>query len=160
MISHSDELRYMYCSEPLENIENYDKAVADTEHVWDCHHRAEILPCGVYSREALKKTGLYWHRPARELIFLRHDEHIRLHTMNQSQETRRAMYLSKTNTPFQPTPIEMARLSDGMTKTFPSIGEARRWLRENGYPKAYSGNIQSCCAGKYRFVYGAKWRYL
>ena len=37
---------------------------------------------------------------------------------------------------------------------------SERWLRENGYPKAYSGNIQSCCAGKYRFVYGAKWRYL
>lgn len=78
-----------YCSEPLENIENYDNAAADTEHLWECHHRAEILPCGSYSREDLKKVGLYWERPASELIFLRHDEHRTLHAKNRKPETSR-----------------------------------------------------------------------
>lgn len=78
-----------FCSEPLENIENYDRAVEDTEHMWECHHRAEILPCGVYSREDLKKVGLYWNRPASELIYIRHDEHRTLHAKNRKPETTR-----------------------------------------------------------------------
>ena len=68
-----------YCYEP-ENIENYSHAVSDKEHIWDCHHRGEILPCGAYSIDTLLKYGLYYHRPASELVFLRHDEHARLHT--------------------------------------------------------------------------------
>lgn len=78
-----------FCSEPLENIENYDKAVADKEHMWECHHIAEILPCGSYSREDLKKVGLYWKRPASELVYLRHDEHRALHAKNRKPETSR-----------------------------------------------------------------------
>ncbi len=68
-----------YCSEDISHIEGYDKAVADKDGIWDLHHRAEILPCGNYSREILKKYNLYDHRPAAELIFLPHDEHARLH---------------------------------------------------------------------------------
>lgn len=159
MISHSRELK-QYCSEPLENIENYEKAIADTEHVWDCHHRAEILPCGVYTRQQLVKAGMYWNRPASELIFLLHGEHRRLHNLNQSQETHRSRALSMTNNPFQSTPVEMTRLSDGTTKAFPSMGEAARWLRGNGYPRAYPSNICTCCVETYRYAYGAKWRCL
>lgn len=68
-----------YCCESISKIENYELAVKDTEHVWCCHHRAEILPCGIYSVDQLQKYGLYWNRPASELIFLKHDEHSRLH---------------------------------------------------------------------------------
>lgn len=89
MISESKARKY--CSEPLEQIENYDKAVADKEHQWDCHHRGEILPCGVYSVSDLKKFGLYWNRPASELILIRHDEHVRLHMNNLSDETKKKL---------------------------------------------------------------------
>ena len=68
-----------YCAEPLEHIENYDKAIADNERTWDCHHRGEILPCGLYSVSDLKKFDLYFDRPASELIFMTHGEHMRLH---------------------------------------------------------------------------------
>ena len=75
-----------YCSEDISHIENYDKAMADTEHMWDCHHRNEIclanqsrLDKGITSRKQLKADGMYYNRPACELIFLRHDEHRRLH---------------------------------------------------------------------------------
>lgn len=159
MISHSIGLK-RYCSEPVENIENYDKAVADKEQMWECHHRAEILPCGVFTPKQLQKHGLYWNRPARELIFLPHGEHRRLHNLNLSQEVRRKKSMSITNNPLLSRPVEMTRLSDGFTKVFPSQSEAARWLRENGYHKAACRNIRSCCSGKYRFAYGAKWRHL
>lgn len=75
-----------YCSEPLENIENYDKAMADSKHTWHCHHRNEIseanstrLDGGVTFREQLIADGMYWNRPACELIFLLPSEHARLH---------------------------------------------------------------------------------
>lgn len=68
-----------FCSESIENIENYAQAIADNEHVWELHHRGEILPCGVFSKSDLMKFGLYLNRPASELVFLRHDEHRRLH---------------------------------------------------------------------------------
>lgn len=163
----SENYPKMYCSEPLENIENYDLAVADKEHLWDCHHRNEIclanqsrLDRGITSKEQLIADGMYWHRPASELIFIRRDEHTRLHNLNQSQETRMTRTLANTNNPLRLRPVEMTRLSDGTTKTFPSLTEAGKWLRENGYPRATIGNVQWCCAGKHKFAYGAKWRYL
>ena len=87
-----------YCSEPLENIENYDKAIADDKQMWDCHHRNEIceanssrLDGGITPRKQLIADGMYYHRPACELIFLPHTEHIRLHHAGKvvSEETRR-----------------------------------------------------------------------
>lgn len=77
-----------YCSEPLENVENYDKAVADTKNIWHCHHRAETLPCGSYSVHELKQFGLYWNRPASELVFLPASEHQTLHRKHLSRTAR------------------------------------------------------------------------
>ena len=68
-----------FCCEDTSLIENYDKAVADTTQTWDCHHRGEILPCGRFSPNDLNKFGLYFNRPAAELIFLTKAEHTRLH---------------------------------------------------------------------------------
>ena len=159
MISHSNDLK-RYCSEPLENIENYEEAFADTKHLWHCHHRAEILPCGRYTRAQLQKHGLYWHRPSSELIFLRHDVHMRLHytDTHPSDETRRKMSVKQTNRQDLSTSVEMTRIADGLTKVFPSQCEAARWLRENGFPKAGQGYISCCCHGTRHSAYGARWR--
>lgn len=70
---------YAYCKEDISKIENYEKAITDSTQTWDCHHRAEILPCGRFSADMLIKYGLYYHRPANELIFLTHSEHARIH---------------------------------------------------------------------------------
>ena len=64
-----------YCKDDISLIENYDKAIADTTRVWDCHHRRET----VLSRKDLIEIGEYYNRPACELIFLTHSEHISLH---------------------------------------------------------------------------------
>ena len=73
-----------YCCESLELVESYAAAKADEFQGWDIHHRGEILPCGRFSTDDLKKFGLYWNRPASELIWLRHDEHIAMHSAGNS----------------------------------------------------------------------------
>lgn len=66
-----------YCYEDIRRIENYEKAVFDTKNIWDCHHRLEtIMNCG--ARELIAQ-GCYYNRPARELIFLPHEEHTSIH---------------------------------------------------------------------------------
>ena len=68
---------YAYCCEDISKIENYDKAIADKTQYWHCHHRKgsdENM-----SVEYLKNHGLYYHRPAKELIFLTNSEHQIIH---------------------------------------------------------------------------------
>lgn len=69
-----------FCKEP-EKIENYEKAKKDNFKGWHCHHRLEThTPDGI-RREVditvaeLKALGMYYHRPAEELIFLTVSEH-------------------------------------------------------------------------------------
>lgn len=86
-----------FCSEDPALIENCSAAAADKSEIWDIHHRAEILPCGNYSRAALKKHQLYYHRPAAELIFLKHSEHMRLHKLGKklSAATKKKISLAR-----------------------------------------------------------------
>lgn len=63
----------------VNKIENYDLAIADTTQVWHCHHKLEIQGDKVISKNDLIKQGLYYHRPAEELIFLTRSEHMILH---------------------------------------------------------------------------------
>lgn len=80
------------CKE-FEQVENYDKAINDKEHLWILHHKDEIreLPSGMValrSAEYLKLWGLYYHRPADELIFLRNDVHSALHADYLTDESK------------------------------------------------------------------------
>lgn len=68
-----------YCAEDISLIENYNEAVSSKE-LYHCHHRLEIQDDGqTYSVRQLKEKGLYYNRPASELIFLSQDEHFQLH---------------------------------------------------------------------------------
>ena len=71
-----------FCSEPLELVENYQQALADDFEGWCIHHRLEVQPDGTrVSRQELKDNGLYFHRPASELVFMRCGEHTTLHML-------------------------------------------------------------------------------
>ena len=61
---------YAYCREDISRIENYEQALADQTQTWHCHHKAEILPCGRFSKETLKRFGLYYNQPASMLVFI------------------------------------------------------------------------------------------
>ena len=58
MISERQAKRF--CKDELFKIENYDKAIADTTHTWDLHHRLELTLDGefAHSREELKRLGM------------------------------------------------------------------------------------------------------
>ena len=78
-----------FCKEDISKIKNYDKAIADTTHLWHCHHMTETWSnC---SKTELIENECYYHRKACELIFLTPAEHLRLHWKGKklSDETRR-----------------------------------------------------------------------
>ena len=80
-----------FCKEDISKIENYDKAIADKEIMWHCHHRTEIWwNC---SKKDLIDNGCYYNRNACELIFLTPSEHMKLHKSNRplSKEWRRKL---------------------------------------------------------------------
>lgn len=73
--------KHCFCDRP-DLIENYDKAIADKSQTWHCHHRMELVVTGAVvdsSIQDLKDWGLYYNRPADELIFLTPAEHEALH---------------------------------------------------------------------------------
>ena len=69
-----------YCKN-YQDIENYEKAKKDGFKGWECHHRLEThTPDGIrrdvdISHKELKALGMYYNRPASELIFLTVKEH-------------------------------------------------------------------------------------
>ena len=74
----------LYCDD-IESVENYEKAKTDDFRGWDCHHRLEThtsdgdkRAINIYKKELIA-LGMYFYRPANELIFLTRKEHNRLH---------------------------------------------------------------------------------
>ena len=94
-----------YCKD-YENIENYEKALADNFKGWDCHHRLETHNSDGERRliditqKELKALGMYYNRPAEELIFLTTSEHRKLHKCSEEakkkmSESRKGKHLSE-----------------------------------------------------------------
>ena len=86
-------------------IENYEKAIADTTQVWQCHHRLETHNSDgerrlvdIFSAELIA-LGMYFDRPPEELIFLTKVEHRRLHCKGKlcSEETKRKIGAANKN---------------------------------------------------------------
>lgn len=77
----SEHNAYAYCIEDISLIENYEEAVK-SPILWQCHHKNEIELNK--SAKDLIEMGLYYHRPANELIFLTVSEHSKLHQTNNS----------------------------------------------------------------------------
>ena len=141
-----------YCCEDLSLIENYALAIADTKQTWECHHRGEVLPCGRFSVDDLNKFGLYYSRPASELIFLTKAEHTSLHNNGVprgplSEEHKKVLSKALSKKILQFTK------SGEFIREWPSAIEASRQLVIS------QGNICSCCNGKYKSAGGYVWKY-
>ena len=73
-----------YCKD-YENIENYEKALTDNFKGWCVHHRLETHNSDGERRAVdisapeLQALGMYYGRPASELIFMKKSEHKQLH---------------------------------------------------------------------------------
>ena len=98
-----------YCKD-YENIENYEKALADNFKWWEVHHLLETHNSDGERRlvditaAELKALGMYYDRPASKLIFMKHSEHQFLHhkgrklseeTKMKMSEARKGKYLSE-----------------------------------------------------------------
>lgn len=87
-----------YCKDDISKIENYDLAIADESQLYVLHHRLEthfadgqLRPIDArLSKAELINLGMYFHRPANELIFMTRSDHTSLHHKGKtlSLETR------------------------------------------------------------------------
>ena len=83
-VSFNKNRKRCFCTEP-EKIENYDKAISDTDEIWACHHRLETHNSDGERRlvdlsiKELQALDMYYDRPASELIFIKPSEHSTLH---------------------------------------------------------------------------------
>lgn len=93
MISYDTRPSHNYCCEDISKIENYDKAINDKTQVWQCHHRLE----SEMTHKELKEKGLYYNRPASELIFLTRSEHVKLHHSIKPMSEETKQKISKSN---------------------------------------------------------------
>lgn len=91
-----------FCSDDYTKIENYEAAIEDKE-IWDCHHRLETHNSDGERRtldlsmKELKALGMYYNRPASELMFLTHSGHTSLHRKGRhhTEETREKISAQK-----------------------------------------------------------------
>lgn len=105
MIGHKSRVR-RFCCDDISLIENYEMALNDTSVSYHCHHRLEThFPDGTKRKTGeqltiaqLVERGMYYGRPASELIFLTPSEHKTVHGTyvegmhwTLSEETRRKM---------------------------------------------------------------------
>lgn len=145
-----------FCCESLSKIQNYTRAIKDTTQTWDCHHRAEILPCGTYSRDQLKATGIYYNRPASELIFLTRSQHISLHNTVRSPMKGKHHSISakrKMSDSAIKHPVCQYTLDGVLVETFESIKDA---ALKTGSCKQH---ISECCRNVRTKHNGFKWQY-
>lgn len=163
-----------YCAEPIERIENYDKAVADQTQVWHCHHIWETM-LG-YSRQELIEMDEYYKIPACNLIFLTDIDHQRLHHKSEdsigeknsfygkkhTEETRRKLSELKTgekNPNFgkqnctSSRPVLQFTKRGEFVKEYPSISEVER---QQGFSIS---SISQCCRGIHKTSNGYIWKY-
>ena len=147
-----------YCSEDIALIENYHQAIADEKKMWDIHHRRECDENGrtLFTKKQLKEMGLYFKRPASELIFVTRSMHKKLHReqmrnsgkIGGGSESAKEAAKEKCS-----KPILQFSKSGEFIKEWPSAHEAERKL---GIPQSH---ICHCLKGRYKSAGGFVWRY-
>lgn len=138
-----------YCCEDIALIENYEKAKESVE-VWDCHHKAEILPCGKFSREDLKKSGLYYNRPACELILLSKSDHSKLHSMDYQKDNN--PHFGHRHSEDTKTILRKKRLGIKLPKEWcDNIGKSKKgqtpWNKGRSLSQEYKDKISKTISG-------------
>lgn len=83
-----------YCDD-YENIENYEAAKKDNFVGWQCHHRLQTWTSDGEKRlvdisaAELQALGMYYNRPANELILMKIKDHRRLHLCGKPNTRRK-----------------------------------------------------------------------
>ena len=155
-----------YCSEDISLIENYQQAIADKEKMWEIHHRRECDSEGrtLFTKKQLIDLGLYFNRPASELVFVTRSMHWKLHReiyekhgkiwgkfggkIGGGSEAAKEAAKEKLSIPI----LQFSK--DGtFVKEWPSLCEAERQLGIS------PSNICACLKGYRKSAGGFVWRY-
>ena len=157
-----------YCSEDISLIENYHQAIADEERMWDIHHRRECDENGrtLFTKKQLIEMGLYFKRPASELIFVTRSMHNKLHremleNIGKNVGKKYGKIVGKKygkkngaiNGKKCSLPILQFTKSGELVKEWPSLHEADCQL---GIARS---SIGKCCKGRCKSAGGYIWRY-
>ena len=148
------------CSEDISLIENYNQAISDQTKMWDIHHRRECDENGktLFTCKQLIEMGLYFKRPASELIFVTRSMHRKLHReMLEKWGKKYGKITGKKygtiNGKKNSIPILQFSKSGEFIKEWPSTREAERQLG------IFQSSICQCCKGRCKSAGGFVWRY-
>ena len=165
-----------FCSEDIALIENYQQAISDEEKMWDIHHRRESDSEGrtLFTGKQLIDMGLYFKRPASELIFLTKSMHKKAHREQMGNAGKIGGKIAgkilgkkygaingkktgaingKKGAIKQSIPILQFSKDGTFVKEWPSLGEAGSQL---GIAQS---NICHCLKGYRKSAGGFVWRY-
>ena len=157
-----------YCSEDISLIENYNQAIADQTKTWDIHHRRECDENGrtLFTKKQLIKMGLYFKRPASELVFVTKSMHSKLHREMRSNGGKNGGKISgkivgkivgkkygAINGKKCSIPILQFMKDGTLIKEWPSLSEAYRQLEIS------QSSICKCLKGHRKSAGGYIWRY-
>ena len=128
--------------------------------MWDIHHRKECDENGrtLFTHKELKENGLYFKRPAPELIFVTRSMHWKIHREQRGKGGKIGGKINgkKTgaiNGKKNAIPILQFSKDGELVKEWPSAKEAERQLGIS------QGNICNCLKGRYKSTGGFIWRY-
>lgn len=173
-----------YCDN-LENVENYETAKKDNFKGWNCHHRLEThtsdgerRPVDI-SKEELIALGMYWHRPATELIFLTVTEHIHLHTKGKHRSEKCKQKMSEAKKGKQLSAEHKKKIGEAMKrgyseehkrKTVEALSKKVICLETNevfesmadAYRKTgvFQNSISQVCRGERKTAGGYHWKFV
>ena len=145
-----------YCSEDISLIENYHQAIADEERMWEIHHRRECDSEGrtLFTCKQLIEMGLYFKRPASELVFVTKSMHSKLHRELREKSWKNGRKIGgKIIGKKYAIPIIQFSKDGEFMKEWPSLSEAGRQL---GIAQSH---ICQCCKGRNKSAGGFVWRY-
>ncbi len=93
-----DSTSKKFCKDSIHLIENFENAKNDPINTWVLHHRLELTMDDdfAHSAEELKRLGMYFNRPAFELIFLTKNEHMRKHLLARNPNSQESVRLKKS----------------------------------------------------------------
>ena len=154
----NEKMAKRYCSEDIDLIQNYQQAITDKTRTWDMHHRRECDANGrtLFTQNQLKEMGLYFNRPASELMFVTRAMHKKLHReqmrnsgkIGGGSEAAKEVVKEKCSIPI----LQLAK-DWTLIKEWPSLNEAGRQLGIS------IGNICNCLKGRKKSAGGYIWRY-
>lgn len=142
-----------YCREDISLIENYEEAVNSSEP-YECHHRYELNDGMILTKNDLKNMGLYYKRPASELIFMKADEHQRMHHKGKLSYFHDHKFIFKGKDHKNARKVfQIDRITKSLIKVWDCVAEAARHI------KRHNQGILDCCHQKQTTCGGFRWCY-